>query len=68
MKIEEKLNIKLPEDFCEIATFFSGGYLGGISNYSFSNQNLRVYFNYRTAHDKIIESGRPWNWAENYGE
>ncbi|ENQ3104991.1 SMI1/KNR4 family protein [Bacillus cereus] len=37
VKIEEKLNIKLPEDFCEIATFFSGGYLGGISNYSFSN-------------------------------
>ncbi|MCR8859843.1 MULTISPECIES: SMI1/KNR4 family protein [Bacillus] len=37
VKIEEKLNIKLPEDFCEIATFFSGGYFGGISNHSFSN-------------------------------
>ncbi|WP_342568241.1 T7SS effector LXG polymorphic toxin [Psychrobacillus sp. FSL K6-4046] len=24
--------------------------------------------NYRTAHDKTIESGRPWNWEKNYGE
>jgi len=24
--------------------------------------------NYRTAHDKIIEFGRPWNWEENYEE
>ena len=24
--------------------------------------------NYRTAHDKTIESGRPWNWEKDYGE
>ncbi|CAM3942321.1 T7SS effector LXG polymorphic toxin [Bacillus albus] len=24
--------------------------------------------NYRTAHDKTIESGRPWNWEKNYEE
>lgn len=36
-EIESTLNIKLPSDFWEIASFYSGGYLGGISNYSFSN-------------------------------
>lgn len=38
-EIESTLNVKLPSDFCEIASFYSGGYLGGISNYSFSNNN-----------------------------
>lgn len=38
-EIENTLNIKLPKDFCEIASFYSGGYLGGISNYSFSNND-----------------------------
>ncbi|MEK5206690.1 SMI1/KNR4 family protein [Psychrobacillus sp. FSL H8-0510] len=35
-EIEKKLEIELPESFCEISTFFSGGYLGSISNYSFT--------------------------------
>ena len=34
-KIEEKLEVKLPLDFRKISMFYSGGYLGGISNYSF---------------------------------
>lgn len=38
-EIEKTLNVKLPEDFCEIASFYSGGYLGGISNYSFSSND-----------------------------
>lgn len=33
--IKQLLNVTLPTDFSEIAMFFSGGYLGGISNYSF---------------------------------
>lgn len=33
--IKQLLNVTLPADFSEIAMFFSGGYLGGISNYSF---------------------------------
>jgi len=36
-EIEEKLEVKLPLDFRQISMFYSGGYLGGISNYSFSN-------------------------------
>ena len=36
IEIEKMLEIELPETFCEILTFFSGGYLGSISNYSFS--------------------------------
>lgn len=39
LEIERKLTIKLPESFCEIATFFSGGLLGDISNYSFTSVN-----------------------------
>ena len=39
LEIERKLTIKLPESFCEIATFFSGGLLGDISNYSFACEN-----------------------------
>ncbi|WP_291581508.1 SMI1/KNR4 family protein [Clostridium sp. UBA6640] len=38
-EIEKKLDVKLPEDFREIAMFYSGGYLGGISNYSFSDKD-----------------------------
>lgn len=38
-KIEKTLNVKLSEDFYEIASFYSGGYLGGISNYSFSSND-----------------------------
>ncbi|MBV7276076.1 SMI1/KNR4 family protein [Clostridium sp. PL3] len=38
-EIEKTLNVKLPEDFCEIESFYSGGYLGGISNYSFSSND-----------------------------
>ncbi|APC40582.1 SMI1/KNR4 family protein [Clostridium estertheticum] len=37
--IQKTLNVKLPEDFYEIASFYSGGYLGGISNYSFSSND-----------------------------
>ena len=36
-KIKRMLHVELPATFSEIATFFSGGYLGGISNYSFTN-------------------------------
>ena len=35
--IQTTLNVRLPEDFCEITAFFGGGLLGGISNHSFSN-------------------------------
>lgn len=35
--IEKELDIKLPLDFKQIAMFYSGGDLGGIENYSFSN-------------------------------
>ena len=38
-EIQAKLNVHLPEDFCEIALFYSGGLLGGISNYSFTNSD-----------------------------
>ena len=38
-KIERTLDVILPEDFCAIASFYSGGYLGGISNYSFSDDD-----------------------------
>lgn len=37
VEIEKMLEVELPDSFCEISTFFSGGYLGSISNYSFSN-------------------------------
>jgi len=36
-EIQTTLNVRLPEDFCEITAFFGGGLLGGISNHSFSN-------------------------------
>ena len=35
-EIQKVLNVELPMDFRNIATFFSGGYLGGISNFTFS--------------------------------
>lgn len=37
VEIEKMLEVELPDSFGEISTFFSGGYLGSISNYSFSN-------------------------------
>jgi hypothetical protein len=36
--IENKLDIKLPDDFKEIAQFYSGGLLGGISHFSISDE------------------------------
>ncbi|MBE0464325.1 MAG: SMI1/KNR4 family protein [Halomonadaceae bacterium] len=36
-EIEEKLGIRLPEDFKEISTFYSGGLLGGISHHEIAN-------------------------------
>ena len=36
-EIQTSLNVCLPKDFCEIASFYSGGLLGGISIYSFEN-------------------------------
>jgi hypothetical protein len=36
-EIRTALNVCLPEDFCEIASFYSGGLLGGISIHSFAN-------------------------------
>lgn len=37
MSQKKVFNLELPKTFCEISTFFSGGYLGEISNYSFAN-------------------------------
>ncbi len=34
LEIESVLNVKLPNDFKEIASFYSGGFLGGISHHS----------------------------------
>lgn len=34
-KIEQKLQIKLPNDFREISSFYSGGDVGGIDIHSF---------------------------------
>lgn len=39
LEIERKLAITLPKSFCAIATFFSGGSLGNISNHSFASVN-----------------------------
>ena len=38
-EIQTALNVCLPEDFRKIASFYSGGFLGGISNYSFINSD-----------------------------
>jgi len=40
--IQATLNICLPEDFRKIASFYSGGFLGGISNYSFTNSGNSI--------------------------
>ena len=37
--IQSALGVCLPADFYEIASFFSGGLLGGISNHSFTISN-----------------------------
>ncbi|NVL54496.1 SMI1/KNR4 family protein, partial [Pseudomonas syringae pv. actinidiae] len=37
--LEKKLGIKLPLDFKKIATFYSGGLLGGISHHAISSKN-----------------------------
>ncbi|WP_424236963.1 SMI1/KNR4 family protein [Bhargavaea ginsengi] len=37
--IENNLDIKLPDDFKEIAQFYSGGLLGGISHFSISDED-----------------------------
>ncbi|MFI3201935.1 MAG: SMI1/KNR4 family protein [Eubacteriales bacterium] len=37
MKIENSLNVKLPLDFKEIASFFNGGYIGGVECFEFLN-------------------------------
>ncbi|MGM9922213.1 MAG: SMI1/KNR4 family protein [Bhargavaea sp.] len=36
--VERQLNIKLPDDFRNIARFYSGGLLGGISHFSISDK------------------------------
>lgn len=36
-KIEQSLGVNFPEDFKEIANFYSGGLLGGISHYEIAN-------------------------------
>lgn len=38
MNIENKLDMKLHDDFKEIAQFYSGGLLGGISHFSISDK------------------------------
>jgi len=39
-KVESMLKLKLPEDFCQIANFYSGGLLGGISNFAVASQDI----------------------------
>lgn len=39
-KIEETLKLKLPEDFRGIASFYSGGLLGGISVFAVAYENI----------------------------
>ena len=39
-KIEEILEIKLPKDFCQMASFYSGGLLGGISNFAIAYEKI----------------------------
>jgi hypothetical protein len=39
-RIEDILKIKLPEDFWQIADFYSGGLLGGISGFSFAYEDI----------------------------
>ena len=38
--VENALSIKLPNDFCEIAQFYSGGMLGDVSIYSFNIEDV----------------------------
>ncbi|MEO3943821.1 SMI1/KNR4 family protein [Gorillibacterium sp. CAU 1737] len=38
--IEDILQVKLPDDFSGIATFFSGGSLGGISCFAFGHEDI----------------------------
>lgn len=39
-RIEDILKIRLPEDLCQIAEFYSGGLLGGISSFSFAYEGI----------------------------
>jgi hypothetical protein len=39
-EIEDTLNVKLPDDFRKIATFYTGGLLGGISIFAVTNKNI----------------------------
>lgn len=39
-KVESMLKLKLPEDFCQIANFYSGGLLGGISSFAVATQDI----------------------------
>ncbi|MEI4803434.1 hypothetical protein WAZ07_19615 [Bacillus sp. FJAT-51639] len=70
------------EDVNAIAknTGFSVARIQRIKDHVFNNSHIKDHeifeskfegifqTNYRTAHDKTIESGRPWNWEENYEE
>lgn len=38
--IERELDVELPLDFVEIATFYSGGYLGGISHHEIASKSV----------------------------
>lgn len=39
-RVESILKLKLPEDFCQIANFYSGGLLGGISSFAVATQDI----------------------------
>jgi len=39
-RIESILKIKLPEDFCQIANFYSGGLMGGISSFAVACEDV----------------------------
>jgi hypothetical protein len=40
VKIEKMLNIELPDDFRKIASFYSGGLLGGISHFAIAFEGI----------------------------
>lgn len=39
-KVESILKLKIPGDFCQIANFYSGGLLGGISSFAVATQDI----------------------------
>jgi hypothetical protein len=62
-EIQKELNLQLPQDFCEISEFYSGGMLGDVSLFSFIRINnaeniidetLRLRKTVRLPHEYIV--------------